>query len=72
MINTYLRKLNKPKNTNREELLIKLRRRFINQYNIDTITVFSGNRVYIMMFDIEDPEEPTPTEPVDQSRQIQN
>lgn len=71
IINTYIRKLNKPKNTNREELLDKLKRRFIGQYNIDTVAVFSGNRVYILMFDIEEPDEPSPTEPTNNNAQIQ-
>lgn len=73
IINTYIRKLNKPKNINREELLQKLKRRFINEYNVDTTAVFSGNRIYILMFDIEDPEADSPTEPVhnQNNRQIQ-
>lgn len=73
IINTYTRKLNKPKNTNRDELLDKLKRRFLSQYKIDTTAVFSGNRIYILMFDVEDPNEPSPTEPVDNNinRQVQ-
>lgn len=73
IINTYCRKLNNPKNKDRNELIAKLKRRFINQYNIDTTIVFSGNRFYILMFDMDDPEEPSPTEPVNNngSRQIQ-
>lgn len=64
IINTYLRKINKPKNVNRNELLLKLKKRFINQYNVDTTAVFSGNRVYILMFDMDDLDEPSPTEPI--------
>lgn len=73
IINTYIRKLNKPKHTNRDELLSKLKKRFLSQYKIDTTAVFSGNRVYILMFDVEDPNEPSPTEPIDNNtnRQIQ-
>lgn len=62
IINTYLRKINKPKNINRNELLLKLKKRFINQYNVDTTAVFWGNKVYVLMFDLDDPEEPSPTE----------
>lgn len=73
IINTYIRKLNKPKNINREELLYKLKKRFMSQYKIDTTAVFSGNRVYILMFDMDEPNEPSPTEPVDTNniRQVQ-
>lgn len=73
IINTYIRKLNKPKNINREELLYKLKKRFITEYKIGTTAVFSGNRLYILMFDMEDPNKPSPTELVDTNvnRQIQ-
>lgn len=65
IINTYVNKLNKPKNTNREELLLKLRKRFITDYNIDTsVSFFSGNRIYILMFDMESTEAASPTEPI--------
>lgn len=64
IINTYLNKLNKPKNINREELLTKLRKRFNVEFNIDTTAVFSHNRVYILMFDMQNPEQPSPTQPL--------
>lgn len=65
IINTYVNKLNKPKNTNREELLLKLRKRFITEYNIDTsVSFFSGNRIYILMFDMESTDAASPTEPI--------
>lgn len=63
IINTYLRKLNKPKNTNREELIQKLKKRFINEFNVDTSIVFTGNRALIFMFDLDDPNSISPTEP---------
>ena len=49
IVNTYCRKLNKPKNTNRNELLHKIKKRFISQYNVDTTVVFTGNRFYVLM-----------------------
>lgn len=65
IINTYIRKLNKPKNTNREELIVKLKKRFIKEYNIDTSLVFpGGNKVFIFMFDLDCPETISPTEPI--------
>lgn len=63
IINTYITKLNKPKNTNREDLLKKLKKRFIQLYNIDTTVAFSGNRIYILMFDLDLPNSESPTEP---------
>lgn len=73
IINTYIRKINKPKNIDREELIQKLKKRFMNEYNIDTTAIFSGNRIYILMFDMEDPEGDSPTEPIatQNNRQIQ-
>lgn len=62
IINTYARKLNKPENANREELVKKLKRRFIKEYNIDTSLVFpAGNKFYIFMFDLDNPEQGSPT-----------
>jgi hypothetical protein len=63
IINTYIDKINNPKHTNREELIQKLRKKFISQYNIDTSAVFSGNRLYILMFDLNSPQSISPTEP---------
>jgi DNA topoisomerase IB len=63
IIDTYIDKINNPKHTNREELIQKLRKKFIKQYNIDTSAVFSGNRLYILMFDINSPQSISPTEP---------
>lgn len=63
IINTFMRKLNKPKNTNREELVQKLKKRFINEFNVDTSIVFTGNRALIFMFDLDDPNSTSPTEP---------
>lgn len=63
IINTYVTKINKPKNTNRDELITKLRKRFIQLYNIDTTLAFSGNKMYILMFDLDQPNSDSPTEP---------
>lgn len=63
IINTYVTKINKPKNINREELITKLRKRFIQLYNIDTTLAFSGNKMYILMFDLDQPNSDSPTEP---------
>ena len=71
VINTYINELNDPKNINREELLVKLRKKFINNYSIDTTAVFSGNRVYILMFEL-DSQDISPTEPINSSINIQH
>lgn len=72
IISTYVTKLNKPKNINREELLKKLKTRFIQLYNIDTTVAFSGSRIYILMFDLDQPNSESPTEPIqgENNRQI--
>ena len=76
IINTYINEINDPINKSREELLIKLRKRFINNFNVDTTAVFSGNRVYILIFemDTQDPYSPTePTNsPTNQSTNVQH
>lgn len=64
IINTYITKVNKPKHANREELLQKLKKKFVQLYNIDTTAVFSGNRMYILMFDLDKPLSNSPTEPL--------
>lgn len=63
IVDTYINKLNNPKNTNRQELLNKLKKRFIESHNIDTTTVFSGNKIYILMFDLDKENSNTATEP---------
>ena len=65
IIETYTSKLNKPKYSNRQELIIQLKKRFINLYNIDTTVVFSGNHMYILMFDLDKPNTASPTEPTE-------
>lgn len=63
IVNTYVEKLNKPKNTNRSELLAKLKKKFISEYNVDTAVTFVGNNwVYILMFDLTQDEHISPTE----------
>ena len=59
----YLNEINDSKNTNRQELLDKLRKRFVDNYNVDTVAVFSGNNIYILMFDLEEKDHHSPTEP---------
>lgn len=71
IINTYISKINKEKNRDREELLKKLRKRFVTQYNIDTVASFSGNRLYILMFDLDEPLTVSPTEPMPGKNNIQ-
>lgn len=53
IINTYVNELNNPANTNREELLVQLRKKFIYNYRVETTAVFTGNKVYILIFDME-------------------
>lgn len=53
IITTYVNKLNKNGNNDRQHLIDKLKKRFINNYRIDTAIVFSGNSIYIFMFDLD-------------------
>lgn len=63
IINTYSRKINNPTTINREELILALKKRFIKEFNIETTVAFSGNWMYILMIDLENPGAPSPTEP---------
>ena len=69
IINKYKHNLNKEENVNREEIIRKLRRRFVQDFSIDTSVVFFGNSMYILMFDLLNPERTSPTEPKDQISQ---
>jgi len=69
IINKYKHQLNKTTNINREKLLKKLRKRFLDEFDIDTSVVFFGNHMYILMFDILLPNRNSPTEPQDQLKQ---
>lgn len=69
IINTYKHEINKTSNVNREELLKKLRKRFTEDYDIDTSVVFFGSHMYILMFDLLLPNRNSPTEPHDQLKQ---
>lgn len=69
IINTYKHEINKRNNINREELLKKLRKQFVEDYNIDTLVVFFGSNMYILMFDLLLPNRKTATEPHDQLKQ---
>lgn len=72
IINTYINGLNDPKNVNRAELLQKLRKRFIDNFKVDTTAVFSGSRVYILIFDLDNEDVSSPTEPINSSINIQH
>lgn len=65
IIDTYIQKLNNPKNTDRQQLINKLKMRFIEAHNIDTTAVFSGNRLYILMFDLNEENSVVATEPIE-------
>lgn len=65
IINTYTNKINKPNNIDRETLLKKLKHKFIQEHNVDTTVIFSGNRMYVMMFDLTIPNSTTATQPTD-------
>lgn len=68
IINVYTHKINKPSTTNRAELIQKLKGRFIKEFNMDAIVVFFGNWMYVLMVDLEKPEEPSPTQIISQAR----
>lgn len=70
IVNTYIKELNNPIHFNRDEILSKLKRRFIESFKIDTTAVFSGNYVYIFMFDLLDPSAISPTEPNNVGSQV--
>lgn len=63
IISTYLDKVNNPKYSNREEIINKLRKKFVDLWKIDTTAVFTQNRLYILMFDL-DSDFDSPTEPL--------
>lgn len=65
IIETYINKINKPKNTERQQLIQKLQRRFIDNYNISTVPTFVGNRLYILMIDLENENKTVDTEPAE-------
>lgn len=55
IISTYINKLNSPTHANRKELLVKLKKKFTDLWNIDTTAIFTQNRLYILMFDMDNP-----------------
>lgn len=66
IVETYITTLNEDIKTDRQELIHRLKRRFVDLYNIDTTPVFGGNRLYILMFDMEEqPSKESPTEPTE-------
>lgn len=70
IIQSYLEKINKPKNTNREQVILQLRKKFIDLWRIDTTAVFTQNRLYILMFDLN-ADEDSPTEPTSGPNNLQ-
>ena len=66
IIETYITTINEDVKTDRQELINKVKKRFVDLYNIETTPVFSGNRLYILMFDMEEsPSKESPTEPTE-------
>lgn len=65
IIDTYIGEINDPRNIDREEVIQRIRQKFVNLWNIDTAAVFTQNRLYILMFDLEtnfdSPTEPLPS-----------
>lgn len=70
IIDNYLADINNPKNVNREEAILGLRRKFIDLWRIDTAAVFTQNRLYILMFDL-DSDQDSPTEPLTSPNNLQ-
>lgn len=70
IISTYLKELNNPVNLDREDSINKIRKRFVDLWKIDTTAVFTQNRLYILMFDLES-EQDSPTEPLDSVNNLQ-
>ncbi|XP_066146781.1 uncharacterized protein [Euwallacea fornicatus] len=69
IINKYKHQINKSNNLNRDELLKKLKKQFIDDFKVDTSVVFFGSYMYILMLDILEPNRSSHTEPQDQLRQ---
>lgn len=65
IINTYTYKINNNKNSDRQDLITKLKQRFIAIYRVDTVVSFSGNRFHIIMFDLDNLDANSPTEPLE-------
>ena len=70
IIDTYTTEINDNKLTNRDELIRKLQQRFLDLYKIETTAVFSGSRLYVLMFDILENKPSSPTQPNSQATQI--
>ncbi|CAH0556960.1 unnamed protein product [Brassicogethes aeneus] len=63
IVNTFLRKLNKSSATPREDIIHKLKQRFVKEFNIETTISFVGNNwIYILMFDLDIDDHSSPTE----------
>lgn len=62
---TYVNKLNKKQNVDRQQLIDSLKKRFIDNFQVDTMVVFSGSRIHILMFDLEIENSVTATQPID-------
>lgn len=70
IINTYLEEINNPNSLNREETILKIRKKFVELWRIDTTAVFTQNRLYILMFDL-DSKQDSPTEPLSSPNSLQ-
>lgn len=70
IINSYIVEINNPDNLNREETIMKLRKRFVDLWKIDTTAVFTQNRLYVLMFDL-DSNQDSPTEPLASPNNLQ-
>ena len=69
ILNKIKNELNKANRNNREALLKKLRRRFVDDFQVDINVVFFANHIYILMFDMLRLDRISPTEPKERLRQ---
>ena len=70
IIHKYTTEINAPNVIQRQELVKLLRKRFLEDFSIDTIAVFSGNKMYVLMFDTLNPQNESPTQTTDNTKQI--
>lgn len=70
IISTYIEEVNNPNNADREATILKIRKRFVDLWKIDTTAVFTQNRLYILMFDL-DSDQDSPTEPLNSPNNLQ-
>lgn len=63
ILDTYTNEINQQISLDRKVLIEKLKKRFADNFKIDTTVVFSGSRMYILMFDLENPTSEVATQP---------